>query len=83
MLRYRDFVSAPDETMQDLYKWLDVKHPGERMTRDVHVSSVSRGKSIDVRPEIGDLCEETWEALIAKSATMTCCAPETSSAQDR
>jgi hypothetical protein len=63
VLRYDDLVESPAEVMRSLYCWLGFPYPGDRITSDVFVSSIGRGRDLRLEPEVAELCEEMQARL--------------------
>ncbi|QTA91882.1 sulfotransferase family protein [Desulfonema magnum] len=63
MCRYENFVANPLENMQQIYKFLGHDFPGAQILTEVHPSSVGKGKTIKLSPDIELLCEELLEKL--------------------
>lgn len=57
MLRYNDLTANPVETMKQIYTHVGQPFPGQQIVSDVHSRSVGKGQTIDLSPEIEDLCE--------------------------
>ncbi|MFS4448780.1 sulfotransferase family protein [Maribacter sp. 2307UL18-2] len=63
MCKYEDLVSAPQRTISDIYKFLAIDFPKKKIASDVHQGSVRKGKSLDLSPEIEELCENLLNRL--------------------
>jgi hypothetical protein len=63
LLRYESFVTEPDWTMGQLYRFLNAPYPGSRLVNHIHQNSVNRGKHIRISPEIEALCDELLQRL--------------------
>ena len=58
MCKYEDLVTDPLDTMTRVYEFIGHDFPGEAITAMVHASSVGRGRSIKLSPEVDLLCRE-------------------------
>jgi len=65
VLRYDDLVTAPAAVMRELYAWLGLPYPGDRITADVFASSVGRGRDLGLEPQVTRLCEDMLARLEA------------------
>ena len=63
MCWYDELVKNPDSTMEEIYDFIDIPFPGDKITKDVKTSSIGKGKNIDLHPEIDTLCEEMLQRL--------------------
>lgn len=67
LVRYRDFVSEPGDTMRRIYAHLQRPYPGDGILREIHGESVGKGREVQLSSEIEALCEEQLEKLINAS----------------
>lgn len=65
LVRYRDFVNEPSETMHRIYDYFQRPYPGDGILREVHGQSVGKGKDVVISPEIEKLCEDLLGKLEA------------------
>ncbi len=65
MCRYADLVSSADETMQRIYRFVDLPYPGPYLVGGVHEDSRGLGRSLALHPEIETLCEAMWQRLMS------------------
>lgn len=56
LVEYELFVKNPADTMQQIYKFCDRPYPGNILVEEVGTGAVSKGKSLDLSPEIDELC---------------------------
>ena len=56
LLEYEQFVREPANTMQQIYRFCDRPYPGDVLVDEVKSASISKGKSIELSPEIEELC---------------------------
>lgn len=75
LCKYEDIVAQPGQMMRNIYQFLGFNYPGDRIVSHIHTQSVSRGKSIDISPELEALCaallqkiEEVYTARLAPAA---------------
>jgi hypothetical protein len=70
LCKYEELVVNPFATMQRVYKFLNHMFPGKKIVIDVHTKSVSKGKNIEISPEVEKVCEEMLQKLnsVYKSA---------------
>jgi hypothetical protein len=55
-VEYEQFVQNPSEIMRQIYEFCDRPYPGDFLVDEVGVGSISKGKSIELSPEIERLC---------------------------
>lgn len=63
MCKYEDLVINPRQMVGQIYKFLNHPFPGDRVVSNVYTSSVGRGESIELSPEIEQLCLDLWKKL--------------------
>lgn len=63
LIRYRDLASAPSETMRRIYAHLQRPYPGDDILREIHGESVGKGGTIQLSPQIAELCEDLFDRL--------------------
>jgi hypothetical protein len=91
LCRYEHLATDPAALMRRVYDFADAACPNLSHTRQVHSSSVSKGKSLELLPEVRALCEQLqarldaqYEAQSKRSAaagvTTAACAPDLQSA---
>jgi len=91
LCRYEHLAMEPAALMRRVYEFTGVTCPDLSHTRQVHSSSVSKGKSLELLPEVRALCEQLQARLDAQSelqskmpavagATAQACAPSLQSA---
>ena len=51
--------------MRDLYRFLELDYPGDRITADIHHQSVGLGSQIEVGADIRELCDDLTGRLDA------------------
>lgn len=68
LLQYNAIVSQPSDIMRDVYEFIDVQYPGDKIVADIHKNSVGLGKELELNPEIEALCESMWQSFQDLSA---------------
>lgn len=64
LCRYEDLVSNPEEVMQKIYDFVDFSGNLDlTFSQDIDCNSVGKGSSIQLSPEIKQLCHELLEHL--------------------
>ncbi len=63
LCRYEHLATEPSALMQRVYDFAGVACPDLTHTRQVHSSSVSKGKSLELLPEVRALCEQLQARL--------------------
>jgi Sulfotransferase domain len=66
LCRYEDLVSKPGRMMADLYRFLGWTGDVGRLPPDVHQNSISRGRDVELSPEILELCQQLLDSLNAR-----------------
>lgn len=56
LVEYEHFVQNPGDTMARIYDFCDRPFPGDELVAEVGTGSVSKGKGVDLSPEIDRLC---------------------------
>ena len=69
MLKYENFVNDPEESIQQIYEFLNVRPPCYRITKGVYSKSIGKGESIDISKDIERLCEEILQLMDKKKVT--------------
>jgi hypothetical protein len=54
--------------MRQIYQFIDVDYPGDKIVADVHNKSVGLGKKLELNPEIELLCDNLWQQFQDLSA---------------
>lgn len=91
LCRYEHLAMDPAALMRKVYDFADVQCPDLSHTRQVHSGSVSKGKSLELLPEVRALCEQLQARLDAQyeaqsrrpaaaGASAAACAPHLQSA---
>jgi hypothetical protein len=62
---YERLVSDPEKWMQSIYQALDLEYPRRQITKLVTNQSRERRAGIEFSPEVGRLCDELYERLLA------------------
>ena len=62
-VEYERFVGNPAATMRKIYEFCDTPYPGDFLTEEVRTGSVSKGRNVDLSPEIDELCRSMLERL--------------------
>lgn len=57
MCRYEDLVTQPNQVMQNIYQFVGA-HYGDGNSWEVHSNSVQKGYSVQLLPEIEELCND-------------------------
>jgi hypothetical protein len=66
LCRYEHLTTEPAAVMRRIYGFAGVTCPDLSHTRQVHSSSVSKGKRLELLPEVRALCEQLQERLDAQ-----------------
>jgi len=66
LCRYEHLATEPPAVMRRIYDFAGVACPDLSHTRQVHSSSVSQGKSLELLPEVRALCEQLQARLDAQ-----------------
>lgn len=61
--QYSEFVTAPRQTIQEIYRFVDRPYPGDSILRAIHSTSIGKGKVVELSPEIDRLCDGLWLRL--------------------
>jgi hypothetical protein len=91
LCRYEHLATEPAAVMRRIYDFAGVTCPDLSHTRQVHSSSVSKGRNLELLPEVRALCEQLQARLEAQyelqstmpavaGATAEACAPRLQSA---
>jgi hypothetical protein len=56
LLEYENFVRNPSKTMRQIYELCDRPYPGDFLVAEVKTGSISKGRNIDLSPEVDELC---------------------------
>lgn len=62
---YEDLVNSPTVEFSRICEFLSIPY-SRRMERGIHSSSMKKPTQFDVRPELAEACEKTWERLSAE-----------------
>jgi len=65
MLRYRDLVTEPLQSMTAVYNFIQRPFPGSRLLQEVHQTSLGKGQRITLSPHIQTLCDDMLARLEA------------------
>ena len=63
MCKYGDLVTQPERIVKTIYKQLGQPYPSYNITNDLHSTSLQKGKSLELSPEIEDLANEMLDRL--------------------
>lgn len=64
LCRYEDLVTNPKAVMNQIYQFADIPcNLSPKFSRDIHCNSLGKGSSIQLSPEIKQLCDELLEQL--------------------
>lgn len=63
LCRYEDIVTAPARVMQNIYHFLDMSYPGDRLVRHIHPRSVNLGRQLGLSQGVEDLCADLLEKM--------------------
>jgi hypothetical protein len=66
LCRYEHLATDPSAVLQRVYEFVGVACPDLTHTRQVYSSSVSKGKSLELLPEVRELCEQLQARLDAQ-----------------
>jgi hypothetical protein len=56
LMKYEDFVRHPVERMQNIYDFAEAPFPGANLLKEVHATSVGKGRHVKFSPEIEQIC---------------------------
>ena len=63
LLEYENFVRNPAKTMRQIYELCDRPYPGDSLVAEVKTGSISKGKDIDLSPEVDELCNDMLQRM--------------------
>ena len=63
IIKYEDLVQYPFEVMEEVYRKIGFSFPGEKLVKDVKVSSIGKGSQVTLSKEIEWLCNGLLEKL--------------------
>lgn len=63
LCRYEDLVASPRPKVEKIYTFIGQDHFSESILPPVYTSSVKRGRSIDLSPEVESLCQDLQNRL--------------------
>jgi len=63
LCKYETLVTDPVEVMKKIYSFLGIGLPAKRILSDVHPGSISKGKNLNLSPDIENLCEDLLTKL--------------------
>lgn len=58
LLKYEDFVLNPSKVMMQIYQFLGVSYPGDRIVKGIHSDSINKGRRFELSRDIQRLCEK-------------------------
>jgi hypothetical protein len=58
LLKYEDFVLNPSRVMMQIYQYLGISYPGDRIVKGIHSDSINKGQRFELSFEIQTLCEK-------------------------
>lgn len=61
---YADLVRNPAAVMSSVYKFIDVDYPNKAITSHVHSKSMKKGDTVQLTPEVAQLCQGMYERLL-------------------
>jgi hypothetical protein len=65
MCRYEELVQRPSDMMQQLYAFIGLPYPGDKIIKDVHPQSIGKGRQSRLSASVEALCETMLERLDA------------------
>lgn len=68
LLRYEEFVQAPDAWIRRIYDWLGQTCPGSGLVAEVHTRSLRRQRQPDLGEGVAEVCLSMQKRLEAASA---------------
>ena len=63
LMEYENFVRNPASTMRQMYELCDRPYPGDYLVAEVATGSISKGRNIDLSPEVDELCNDMLTRL--------------------
>lgn len=63
LCKYEDLVTKPAILMRQLYDFLEVDYPGDRIIAHIHSTSIKKGKHVELSPDIKMLCDNLLQKL--------------------
>jgi len=63
LVDYHDLVASPEIVMRNIYRFLGREYPGNYLFREVHSTSLGKGKAVRLSPKIQDLCSALLDEL--------------------
>ncbi|MGI9225475.1 MAG: sulfotransferase domain-containing protein [Woeseiaceae bacterium] len=63
LMEYENFVRNPASTMRQMYELCDRPYPGDYLVAEVATGSISKGRNIDLSPEVDELCNNMLTRL--------------------
>lgn len=67
LVAYRDLVQNPEMVVRRIYGFLGLKFPGAYLFREVHNTSLGKGASVAISPEVESLCHSLLDRLEAEN----------------
>ena len=58
LLKYEDFVLNPSKIMKQIYQYLDISYPGNRIVKGIHSDSINKGQRVELSLDIQCICEK-------------------------
>jgi Sulfotransferase domain len=71
LCRYENLTADPAAVMRRIYEFSGVACPDLSHTRQVHAGSVTKGKDLELHPEVRELCEQLQVRLDAQYESQT------------
>jgi len=57
LVNYESLVRSPAFTLENIYKFINLKYQ-KKTTRFIHASSIEKGKTIEIHPQVDNLCKK-------------------------
>jgi len=58
LLKYEDFVLNPSKLMKQVYQYLGLSYPGDRIVKGIHRHSINKGQGVVLSSDIMALCDK-------------------------
>ena len=62
-VEYESFVTAPTAVARQVYDFTGLRYPGDKLTQEISVRSVSKGRQLELSPAVEALCEHLLHKL--------------------
>lgn len=62
-VKYEALVKSPEKIMREIYEFVQVKYPGDKILSEVSSRSVGKGETISISPQIQQVCDQLYHKL--------------------